>query len=109
MPAWTELTQNRRGPTSSPTRCCPSPQGVLAVIAARSPAEAARHFEYLTGRALTLTREPTEPSPHWYFLCWDGPPGSSAPRPIQSRWLRPLAAGEEFGQQLAVGGAVQGP
>lgn len=87
----------------------PSPQGVLAVIAARSPAEAARHFERLTRRALTLTREPTEPSPHWYFLCWDGPPGSSAPRPIQSRWLRPLAAGEEFGQQLAAGGAVQGP
>ncbi len=84
----------------------PAPQGVLAVIAAHSPADAARHFEHLTGRALTLTREPTEPSPHWYFLCWDGALGVSAPRPIQARWLRPLANGEEVGQALPM---VQAP
>ncbi|WP_161883171.1 hypothetical protein [Deinococcus alpinitundrae] len=78
----------------------PAPQGMLAVVAARSPADAARHFEHLTQRALTLTREPTEPSPHWYFLCWDGLAGSSAPRPIQARWLRPLSSGEEVGQVL---------
>ena len=77
----------------------PRPQGVLAVIAAHSPAEAARHFEHRTGRSLTLTREPTEPSPHWYFLCWDGLAGSSAPRPIQARWLRPLEMGKRWGRR----------
>ncbi|GAA4005313.1 hypothetical protein GCM10022631_15700 [Deinococcus rubellus] len=87
----------------------PSPQGVLAVIAAHSPAAAARHFEHLMRRTLTLTREPTEPSPHWYFLCWDGPLGTSAPRPIQARWLRPLASGEDIGQRLVADEAIQAP